>query len=121
MDISLRSGVDSQKIFTALSDPTRRIVLEALKGKPRTVADIASQVPVSRPAVSQHLKVLQEAGLVNVRAQGTRRFYSLRREGLDELRKYIDGFWEDVVASYAAKILKTNTDKPGEIDRTKEK
>jgi len=113
--------VDTQKIFTALSDPTRRIVLEALKGKPRTVADIASQVPVSRPAVSQHLKILQEAGLVKVRAQGTRRFYSLRREGLDALRKYIDGFWEDVLASYAANILKTNIDKSDETDRTQEK
>ena len=113
--------MDTQKIFTALSDPTRRIVLEALKGKPRTVADIASQVPVSRPAVSQHLKILQEAGLVKVRAQGTRRFYSLRREGLDELRKYIDGFWEDVLASYAANILKTNIDKSDETDRTQEK
>ena len=95
----------------AMSDPTRRLVLEALKGKPRTVADIAKQLPVSRPAVSQHLKILQEAGLVNVKADGTRRFYSLRREGLDDLRTYIDGFWQDVVASYAAKILKTKTDK----------
>jgi len=90
-----------------MSDPTRRLVLEALKGRPRTVVDIASKLPVSRPAVSQHLKVLQEAGLVNVEARGRQRYYSLRREGLDQLRKYIDGFWEDVVANYAAKILKT--------------
>ncbi len=96
------------KIFTAMSDPTRRIVLENLKGNPRTVADIASQMPVSRPAVSQHLKVLQEAGLVNVEAHGTRRYYSLRREGLDLLRKYLDGFWHDVVATYAARILTKN-------------
>ncbi len=95
-----------QKIFTAMADPTRRIVLEKLKGKPRTVADIANDMPVSRPAVSQHLKVLQEAGLVNVEAIGTRRFYSLRREGIEKLRKYLDGFWEDVVASYAAKVFK---------------
>ncbi len=88
-----------------MSDPTRRVVLENLKGKPRTVADIASVMPVSRPAVSQHLKVLQEAGLVNVEAVGTRRFYSLNRGGLDQLRKYLDGFWEDVVASYAARVL----------------
>ena len=88
-----------------MADPTRRAILETLKGTPRTVADIASEMPVSRPAVSQHLKVLQEAGLVNVEAEGTRRFYSLRREGVDELRKYVDGFWEDVVASYAARIL----------------
>ena len=107
-----------QKIFTAMSDPTRRLVLEALKGKARTVADIASQVPVSRPAVSQHLKILQEAGLVNVEAHGTRRFYSLRREGLDDLRKYVDGFWEDVVTSYAAKILRTKTDEAEKSERT---
>lgn len=97
--------MDYQKIFTAMSDPTRRIVLENLKGKPRTVADIASKMPVSRPAVSQHLKVLQDAGLVQVEAVGTRRYYSLRREGLELLRKYLDGFWEDVVASYAARVL----------------
>ena len=97
-----------QKIFTAMSDPTRRIVLESLKGKPRTVADIAGQMPVSRPAVSQHLKVLQDAGLVNVRAEGTRRYYSLRHEGLDLLRKYLDGFWQDVVATYAARVLNRN-------------
>jgi len=98
-----------QKIFTAMSDPTRRVVLEALKAKPRTVADIAGELPVSRPAVSQHLKILQEAGLVTVKASGTRRFYALHRQGLEELRNYVDGFWEDVVTSYAANILKTPT------------
>jgi len=96
-----------------MSDPTRRIVLENLKGKPRTVADIASKMPVSRPAVSQHRKVLQEAGLVNVEAIGTRRYYSLRREGLDLLRTYLDGFWEDVMASYAARVLKTKPSQEG--------
>lgn len=88
-----------------MSDPTRRAVLERLKGKPRTVVDIARDMPVSRPAVSQHLKVLQDAGLVEVEARGTRRFYSLRREGLEKLRKYVDGFWEDVIANYAARVL----------------
>ncbi len=88
-----------------MSDPTRRKVLENLKGKPRTVAEIAAKMPVSRPAVSQHLKVLQDAGLVSVEAKGTRRYYSLRREGLDLLRTYLDGFWEDVVASYATRVL----------------
>ncbi len=95
-----------QEIFTAMADPTRRNILEALKGKPRTVADIAIDMPVSRPAVSQHLKVLQDAGLVACEAEGTRRFYSLRRQGLDELSKYIDSFLTDVVASYAARVLK---------------
>lgn len=89
-----------------MADPTRREVLEKLKGKPRTVADIAAEMPVSRPAVSQHLKVLEEAGLVQVRADGTRRYYSLRREGIELMRKYLDGFWDDVMANYAANILK---------------
>ena len=95
-----------QEIFTAMADPTRRSILEALKGDPRTVADIALDMPVSRPAVSQHLKVLQDAGLVKCEADGTRRFYSLRRQGLDELSQYIDSFLHDVVACYAAQILK---------------
>ncbi len=95
-----------QKIFTAMADPTRREVLEKLKGKPRTVADLAADMPVSRPAVSQHLKVLQEAGLVQAKAEGTRRYYSLRREGIELMRQYLDGFWEDVMANYAANILK---------------
>jgi len=95
-----------QEIFTAMADPTRRSILEALKGDPRTVADIALDMPVSRPAVSQHLKVLQDAGLVKCEADGTRRFYSLRRQGLDELSQYIDSFLHDVVACYAAQVLK---------------
>ena len=95
-----------QKIFTAMADSTRREVLEKLKGKPRTVADIAADMPVSRPAVSQHLKVLEEAGLVSARAEGTRRFYTINRDGIELLRKYLDGFWDDVMANYAANILK---------------
>ena len=65
---------------------------------------IAACQPVSRPAVSQHLRVLHDAGLVSVRAQGTRRFYLLRRDGLESLRRYVDGYWTDVLGAYAAEV-----------------
>ena len=70
------------------------------------VAEIARLQPVSRPAVSQHLKALEQAGLVTVEAQGTRRYYGVRREGLADLRKWIDGFWGDVLDSFAAEVNK---------------
>ncbi len=91
-------------VLTALADPTRRNILESLREDARTVGQIASEQPVSRPAVSQHLKVLQDAGLVNVETKGTRRFYSVRRAGLAELRTYLDGFWSDVLSAYGAEI-----------------
>lgn len=69
-----------------------------------TVGELAEQQPVSRPAVSQHLKVLEAAGLVNVEARGTRRYYSVRREGLEQLRAYVDSYWSDVLGAFAAEI-----------------
>ncbi len=93
-----------QEVLTALADPTRRHILESLRNKPLTVGQLSVAQPVSRPAVSQHLKVLQQAGLVNVETAGTRRFYSVRREGLGELRTYLDGYWSDVLAAYGAEI-----------------
>jgi DNA-binding transcriptional ArsR family regulator len=101
-----------QTILTALADPTRRDILESLRGSKRTVAEIAKFQPVSRPAVSQHLKVLNKAGLVNVEALGTRRYYTIKHDGLKELRDYIDGFWSDVLFAYAAQVEKQT----GEID-----
>ena len=95
-----------EDVFVALADPTRRAVLESLKGGQRTVAEIASEQPVSRPAVSQHLKILTQAGLVVSRAEGTRRYYSLRREGLSEVQAYLDKFMSDVLTAYAAGVLK---------------
>src|SRR5258707_7680926 len=92
------------EIFTALADPTRRHIFEALRGEPKTVGELALGNPVSRPAVSQHLKVLQSAGLVSVEPQGNRRMYSIRREGLMELRRYLDGFWNDALSAYSAEI-----------------
>lgn len=88
----------------ALADPTRRHLFEALAERPNSVGALARQVPVSRPAVSQHLKVLGDAGLVTMTKQGRRNIYAVRREGLAELRAYLDGLWDDVLAAFAAEV-----------------
>ncbi len=90
--------------LTALSDPTRRAVFEALAQSPRSVTELAANLPVSRPAVSQHLKVLSDAGLVQSKAQGTRRIYAVQPEGLADLRNYLDQFWTDVLSAFAAEV-----------------
>jgi DNA-binding transcriptional ArsR family regulator len=84
----------------ALGDPTRRSILEQLREGPRAVGEIAAQLPVSRPAVSQHLRVLKEAGLVTERQDGTRRLYRVDPNGLAGLRAYLEGFWEEALASF---------------------
>jgi len=84
----------------ALSDPTRRAVFERLRAGPLAVGALADGMPVSRPAVSQHLKVLKDAGLVEERRDGVRRIYGVRRKGLEELRRWVDGFWGDVLAAF---------------------
>ena len=81
----------------ALGDATRRRILERLKDGPCSVTVLAADLPVSRPAVSQHLKVLREAGLVDASQQGTRRFYRLSPRGLIQLRNYLDQFWSAVL------------------------
>jgi DNA-binding transcriptional ArsR family regulator len=86
--------------LAVLADPTRRQVFERLRGGPRPVNIIAHGLPVSRPAVSQHLKVLKDAGLVEERSEGVRRLYSLRREGLMELREWLDSFWGDALDAF---------------------
>jgi DNA-binding transcriptional ArsR family regulator len=83
-----------------LADPTRRKVFERLRAGPRAVNLIAAGLPVSRPAVSQHLKALKDAGLVEERSEGVRRIYSLRREGLMELREWLDSFWGDALEAF---------------------
>ena len=88
--------------LTALSDATRRTVLERLRGGPRSVSALAEGLPVSRPAVSQHLKVLEQAGLVTARRQGRHRIYEARPEGLLGLRSWIDSFWDQALDAYAA-------------------
>src|SRR6476660_6590940 len=86
--------------LTVLADPTRRKVFERLRAGPRAVNVLAAGLPVSRPAVSQHLKVLKDAGLVDERSEGVRRIYSLKREGLEELREWLDSFWTDALEAF---------------------
>ncbi len=94
------------EVFTALADPTRRHIFEALREEPKTVGELAAGQPVSRPAVSQHLKVLESARLVSAEPQGNRRLYAIRRDGLEELREYLDTFWSDVLSAYGAEIAR---------------
>ena len=86
--------------FSALADPTRRAVFERIGRAPAAVGDIAAGLPVSRPAVSQHLKVLKDAGLVIDTIDGTRRIYRLDPHGLGALRDWLDGFWRDHLAAF---------------------
>jgi DNA-binding transcriptional ArsR family regulator len=88
--------------FAALADPTRRRVLERLADGPRAVGDIAEGLPVSRPAVSQHLKVLKEAGLVSDRQDGARRIYAIDPKGLGAMRAWLDQFWDVALEAFKA-------------------
>ena len=84
----------SERVFAALADPTRRAVFERLAERPQSVSALAAQLPVSRPAVSQHLKVLKEAGLVSDQALGTSRVYRIDPHGLGPIRRWLDEQWE---------------------------
>jgi DNA-binding transcriptional ArsR family regulator len=86
--------------WAALGDPTRRAIFERLAEGPRAVGELASELPVSRPAVSQHLKVLKDAGLVADRRAGTRRIYQLDPDGVGTFRADLDRFWSSVLAAY---------------------
>ena len=88
--------------WTALGDPTRREIFERLVERPRAVGEIARELPVSRPAVSQHLRVLKQAGLVIDQAHGNRRIYRVEPAGLAALRGELDRFWTQALASYKA-------------------
>jgi len=92
--------------FAALADPTRRQVFERLRAGEQSVGQIARGLPVSRPAVSQHLRVLKEAALVADRAVGTRRVYHIDPEGLGAVRAWLDQFWEAALAAYAREVEK---------------
>lgn len=98
----------------ALADPTRRHVMESLRSGPRAVGDIARGMPVSRPAVSQHLKVLKEAGLVTDRAEGTRRVYYIDPNGLAALRAWLDQFWDQALGAFQAEAEKSSEEKEPE-------
>ena len=87
-------------MLTALGDPTRQAIFERLTDGPLAVGQLADVLPISRPAVSQHLKVLKEVGLVTDRQEGTRRLYSVDPDGLARLRAHLDGFWERSLAAF---------------------
>src|ERR671935_192155 len=86
----------------ALGDATRREIMERLRGGPRPVGEIAAELPISRPAVSQHLRVLKEAGLVTERKDVTRRLYRIDPNGVGAIRDYFDQFWTDALAAFKA-------------------
>ena len=93
-------------VLDALGDWTRRQIFEALKQGPRSVGELAAGLPVSRPAVSQHLRVLKDAGLVRDRKEGTRRLYSVEPTGLARIREYFDSFWGEALERFAAEARK---------------
>jgi DNA-binding transcriptional ArsR family regulator len=96
------------KALQCLSDPTRRQVFERLRSGPQSVGVVARGLPVSRPAVSQHLKALKAAGLVSDRPEGTRRVYYVDPDGLGELRRWLDGFWNDALESFKNEVAAAN-------------
>jgi DNA-binding transcriptional ArsR family regulator len=94
-------------VFTALSDPTRRRVFERLQSGDLSVGEIARGLPVSRPAVSQHLRVLKAAGLVSDRAAGTRRVYHIHPRGLAAIRTWLDQFWDVAMRAHAEEVARS--------------
>ena len=95
----------------ALGDPTRRQVFELLRSGPRSVGELAAGLPVTRPAVSQHLRVLEDVGLVTHRRSGTRHLYELDSAGVAVLRDWVDGFWSEALARFKA-VADTKGEKP---------
>jgi DNA-binding transcriptional ArsR family regulator len=95
---------DVARALDALGDPTRRAVLELLRDGERSVRELTDDTEVSQPAVSQHLRVLRDAGLVTVRPVGTRRLYRVQPDGLSALRAWVDGFWDDALGAFAAHV-----------------
>jgi DNA-binding transcriptional ArsR family regulator len=90
----------NEEAMNALGDPTRRAIFERLRDGPLAVGELARGLPVTRPAVSQHLRVLKEAGLVSDRREGTRRLYHVDPDGLAELRAYFESFWTQALAAF---------------------
>lgn len=91
-----------ESILQALGDPTRREIFDRLRASPSAVGVLAQAMPVSQPAVSQHLRVLKEAGLVEASAEGRRRIYRARLDGLAPLRSYLKGMWSDALGAFSA-------------------
>jgi len=99
--LTYRSGGQT---LEALGDPTRRAIFERLVGRPRSVRELADTLPVSRPAVSQHLRVLKQSGLVTTRAEGTRRVYRVDPAGIAAMREYLDQMWDTALAACAVAV-----------------
>jgi DNA-binding transcriptional ArsR family regulator len=95
---------NAARALTALADPTRRRIFERLRDGPRPVGELARDLPVSRPAVSQHLRVLKSAGLVVDRAEGTRRVYEIDPAGLGAIRAWLDQFWDEALRAFQAEV-----------------
>ena len=98
--------------LTALADPTRRAIFERLADRPRAVGELAGELPISRPAVSQHLKVLKDARLVVDTPVGTRRIYRVDPDGLAALRGYLDHFWDQALAGFKAAVEQEMKESP---------
>src|SRR5580704_10016879 len=107
---------DQRELLGAFSDPTRQAVLNLLRSRPSTVGEIADRLPVSRPAVSQHLQVLKAAGLVEEERRGTRHYFRLNPKSLSDLRAHIDSMWRDALA-----VFSELANKEGEHGRSKTK
>jgi DNA-binding transcriptional ArsR family regulator len=113
VSFNLRSLVTYQEdALTALGDRTRRAIFEALADGPRPVGELAAGLPVSRPAVSQHLRVLKDAGLVRVTAAGTRRLYQLDPDGISAARAYFEPFWNRALASFKDVVEQRERNEP---------
>jgi DNA-binding HxlR family transcriptional regulator len=111
------------KLFAALADPTRRAIFECVAGRRQSVAELARAVPVSQPAISQHLKVLKQAGLVRDEAAGARRIYCIDPAGLAPLRQWVDRFWADQLDAFKSIVEaddrgENNREEPHAHDRT---
>jgi DNA-binding transcriptional ArsR family regulator len=104
----MRNQVGAEAAFDALGDPTRRRILERLRRGPTPVGELAQQLPVGRPAVSKHLKVLEGAGLVEHRADGTRNLYALAPDGLVPLQRWLVNVWDTALAAYAERVARRN-------------
>ena len=99
-------------MWTALGDPTRRAIFECVARGSKSVGEIAAEFSVSRPAVSQHLRVLKEAGLVTDRADGTRRIYQVRQQGIQAIHGYLDQMWNQAMAAFQAEAVRVAGARP---------
>jgi len=98
--------------LAAIADPTRRRIVELLAVRERTAGQLVDEFDMSAPAISQHLKVLKEAGLVSDRQEGARRIYYIDPHGLGELRRWLDGFWDEALLAFKAEVETKNSDAP---------